>query len=168
MAERLTAAEIELAILDIGRDLPQTLGDAIQAAADEAIEIVKRKMDFKTNSPGGVLASIKAVFDENTMTLGISMPEHGYFQNFGVIAYLGGDKLKDKGKLQGDQEPIDKPTAVAFGSGEGSYMEFGTKNYGNGKGWGAYYTGLDAKRFLDTQDFIKNVARIVNENLELV
>ena len=81
----LTPEQIALEINDIGSNLPMSLAVAIQAAADIAIEVIKGRMDFDHETPiVGVRASIQAIMDESTMTLGISMPVHGYFQNFGV------------------------------------------------------------------------------------
>lgn len=146
----------------LGEDLPRSLAQVIQEAADLAVEDMRGRMNFKTNTPGtGVRDSVRAVVDEATLTLGITMPEHGYFQNFGVVSYGG------KGRNT-DQEPIDGSTASAFGASEGSLFQFGTGNYSTGsRPWGAYYSGLDAKRFLDVERFVNDVATYVNNNLEL-
>lgn len=152
----------------LGEDLPQSLADAIQEAADYYIEVAKSNMNFKQNSSGGVRDSIRAVVDDAQLTLGIFMPEHGYFQNFGVVAYENGKRLSNRGKLQSDQEPLDEATAEAFGAAPGSLMQFGTGNYWKGgPPWGAYYTGINAKRFLNIEQFIDQVVDYVNNNLEL-
>ena len=119
---------------------------------------MKNRMDFKHNSPDGVRATIFSTLDETTMTLGITMPAHGYFQNFGV------EGVKDKGNTI---EGIDELTAAAFGSSPGSTFKFGTKNYGPGPGWGAYYTGFSAQDFMQLELFVDQVADYVNQNLEL-
>lgn len=155
----LTPEQIADQIRDLGKDLPQTMGAAIQAAADQAIEDMKNRMSFKQNSSDGVRATIFSTFDESTMTLGITMPEHGYFQNFGVLG------VKDKGTTQ---MGIDELTANAFGSSEGSTMSFGTGNYDKGgRPWGAYYSGLNAQDFMQLDLFVEQVADYVNQNLEL-
>lgn len=154
----LTPAQIEAAIADLGIDLPQSMGEVIQAAADDAIEAMKNRMNFAHNSADGVRASIFSTLDETTMTLGITMPEHGYFQNFGVHG------VKDKGTTQ---MGIDELTAAAFGSSAGDTFAFGTKNYGPGPGWGAYYSGFSAQDFMQLELFVDQVVDYVNQNLEL-
>jgi hypothetical protein len=157
----LTAEQIADQIRDLGKDLPQTLGVVIQAAADQAIEDMKNRMSFKHNSSDGVRATIFSTFDESTMTLGITMPAHGYFQNFGVGSFEG------KGK-NGNQMPIDELTAEAFGASPNTTMSFGTGNYDKGgRPWGAYYSGLNAQDFMQLDLFVEQVADYVNQNLEL-
>ena len=155
----LTPDQIAQQIADLGRDLPQTMGAVIQTAADLAIGDMKNRMSFKQNSSDGVRATIFSTLDESTMTLGITMPEHGYFQNFGVSG------VKDKGTTQ---IGIDELTASAFGSSEGSTFAFGTGNYDRGgRPWGAYYSGLNAQDFMQLELFVEQVADYVNQNLEL-
>ena len=155
----LTPEQIEAAISDLGKDLPQSMGEVIQTAADQAIEDMKNRMNFQQNSADGVRATIFSTLDESTMTLGITMPEHGYFQNFGVRG------VKDKGTTQ---MGIDELTATAFGSSPGSTMSFGTGNYDKGgKPWGAYYSGFSAQDFMQLELFVDQVADYVNQNLEL-
>ena len=141
----LTPEQIAAEINDIGKDLPLSLAVAIQAAADIAIEVIKGRMNFVQNTPiVGVRDSIQAMMDESTMTLGISMPEHGYFQNFGVT-----------GKERAGNT-LDEVTAAAFG-GKTSF-EFGTENN---------HPGLFPKEFLDLDNFLDQVTIYVNRNLEL-
>ena len=141
----LTPEQIAAEINDIGKDLPQSLAVAIQAAADIAIEVIKGRMDFDQNTPVfGVRASIEAMMDESTMTLGISMPAHGYFQNFGVT-----------GKERAGNT-LDEVTAAAF-EGQTSF-EFGSENN---------HPGLFPKEFLDLDNFLDQVTIYVNRNLEL-
>ena len=155
----LTPDQIAQQIADLGRDLPQTMGAVIQTAADLAIGDMKNRMSFKQNSSDGVRATIFSTLDESTMTLGITMPEHGYFQNFGVRG------VKDRGTTQ---IGIDTLTATAFGASEGSTMSFGTGNYDRGgRPWGAYYSGLNAQDFMQLDLFVEQVAEYVNQNLEL-
>ena len=154
----LTPEQIEAAIADLGQDLPQSMGVVIQQAADDAIEAMKNRMNFKNNSADGVRASVFSTLDETTMTLGITMPAHGYFQNFGVHG------VDDKGTTQME---IDELTATAFGSSAGSTFKFGTQNYGPGPGWGAYYSGFSAQDFLQLELFVDQVVDYVNQNLEL-
>ena len=157
----LTPAQIEAAIADLGKDLPQTMGVVIQAAADQAIEDMKNRMDFNNNSSDGVRATIFSSLDETTMQLGITMKEHGYFQNFGVESY-------EKQGKNTYQLPIDELTAEAFGTSPNTTFAFGTGNYAqDGKPWGAYYSGLNAKDFLQLELFVEQVADYVNQNLEL-
>ena len=135
------------------------MGAVIQTAADQAIEDMKNRMSFKQNSSNGVRATIFSTLDETTMTLGITMPEHGYFQNFGVRG------VKDKGTTQ---MGIDTLTAAAFGSAQGSTFAFGTGNYDRGgRPWGAYYSGFSAQDFMQLELFVEQVAEYVNQNLEL-
>jgi hypothetical protein len=155
----LTPEQIEAAIADLGQDLPQTMGVVIQAAADQAIEDMKNRMNFQNNSSDGVRASVSSTLDESTMTLGITMPAHGYFQNFGV------EGVKDKGTTQ---MGIDELTAEAFESSPDSTFKFGTGNYDNGgKPWGAYYSGFSAQDFMQLELFVDQVVDYVNQNLEL-
>ena len=155
----LTPDQIAQQIADLGRDLPQTMGAVIQTAADLAIGDMKNRMSFKQNSSDGVRATIFSTLDESTMTLGITMPEHGYFQNFGVKG------VKDRGTTQ---LGLDELTAEAFGASEGSTMSFGTGNYDRGgRPWGAYYSGLNAQDFMQLDLFVEQVADYVNQNLEL-
>jgi len=155
----LTPEQIAAEINDLGTNLPERLADVLQQAADLAIEQVKNNMNFQQNSPDGVRATVAAFVDESTMTLGISMPEHGYFQNFGVKG------TEDKGTTQ---VGVDEATATAFRAAPGSTFAFGTGNYARGgKPWGAYYSGITAQQFLVMNDFIDQVAEYVNQNLEL-
>ena len=155
----LTPEQIARQIEDLGKDLPQSMGAVIQTAADQAIEDMKNRMSFKQNSSNGVRATIFSTLDETTMTLGITMPEHGYFQNFGVRG------VKDKGTTQ---MGIDTLTAAAFGSAQGSTFAFGTGNYDRGgRPWGAYYSGFSAQDFRQLELFVEQVAEYVNQNLEL-
>lgn len=156
----LTPEQIADQIRDLGQDLPQTMGAVIQAAADQAIEDMKNRMNFDHNSSDGVRATIISTLDESTMTLGIRMPAHGYFQNFGV------ESVDGKGRNT-QQLEIDELTAEAFGASPNTTMKFGTQNYGPGPGWGAYYSGLNAKDFMQLDLFIEQVAEYVNQNLEL-
>jgi len=155
----LTPEQIADEIRDLGKDLPESLGMVIQAAADMAIEDMKNRMNFDHNSSDGVRATIFSTFDESTMTLGITMPEHGYFQNFGVKG------VKDKGTTQ---MGIDELTASAFNASPESTFAFGTGNYDRGGSpWGAYYSGLNAKDFMQLDLFVDQVVDYVNQNLEL-
>jgi hypothetical protein len=155
----LTPEQIARQIEDLGKDLPQSMGAVIQTAADQAIEDMKNRMSFKQNSSNGVRATIFSTLDETTMTLGITMPEHGYFQNFGVRG------VKDRGTTQ---MGIDTLTAAAFGSAQGSTFAFGTGNYDRGgRPWGAYYSGFSAQDFMQLELFVEQVAEYVNQNLEL-
>ena len=154
------ADQIADQIRDLGQDLPQTMGAVIQAAADQAIEDMKNRMNFDHNSSDGVRATIMSTLDESTMTLGITMPAHGYFQNFGVEGVDGEGRNKN-------QLPIDELTAKAFNASPETTMKFGTGNYGSGPGWGAYYSGLNAQDFLQLELFVDQVADYVNQNLEL-
>ncbi len=156
----LTPGEIADQIRDLGKDLPQSMGVVIQAAADQAIEDMKNRMNFKNESADGVRATIMSTLDESTMTLGITMPAHGYFQNFGVEGVDGGGKNTQ-------QLQIDELTAEAFGATPNTTMKFGTGHYGPGPGWGAYYSGLNAKNFMQLELFVEQVAEYVNQNLEL-
>jgi len=143
----LTPEQIAAEINDIGKDLPLSLAVAIQAAADIAIEVIKGRMNFVQNTPiVGVRDSIQAMMDESTMTLGISMPAHGYFQNFGVT----GKERNGTG--------LDSATAAAFGVAEGYTFQFGSENN---------HPGLFPKEFLDLDNFLDQVTIYVNENLEL-
>ncbi len=161
----LSPAQIASQISDLGIDLPQSLADVIQAAADIAIEEIKAGMDFRQNSSDGVRATIQATFDESTMTLGILMPEHGYYQNFGVI----GTKNKTTQKAGG----LDELTAEAFGVSEGYQFSFDSdkKMIGGDLPFGVrvkiHRDGLNAKEFLDLDAFLSSVETYVNENLEL-
>ena len=144
----LSPDQIEQYINHIGDDLPGNLSDTIQAAADMAIAVAKGKMNFLKNTAGvGVHDSLEAIMDESTMTLGISMPEHGYFQNFGV-----------NGKVRTDSTELDKDTADAFGKSEGYVFEFGTTNG---------HPGINPASFLVMEEFLQEVADYVNQNLEL-
>lgn len=164
----LTPDQIAQQIADLGRDLPQTMGAVIQTAADLAIGDMKNRMSFDQNSSDGVRATIFSTLDESTMTLGITMPEHGYFQNFGVAAYDNGSRLKDKSKQRTNQMPIDELTAEAFRASPETTFAFGTGNYDRGgRPWGAYYSGLNAQDFMQLDLFVDDVVKYVNQNLEL-
>jgi hypothetical protein len=144
----LDPEEIARRIRRLGTDLPQNLGEAIQRAADIAIAEASARTNFKKNTPiKGVRDSMMAQFDTSTLTLGIFMPAHGYFQNFGVI----GKKIT--GTLG-----LDESTAAAFGVSPGYQFKFGTENG---------HPGLPAKNFLDIASFTTQVAKYVEQNLEL-
>ena len=141
----LSAEQIERHIADLGTSLPQNLGAVIQAGADIAIEAIKGRMNFEQNTAAvGVRDSIMAVFDTSNMELGISMPAHGYFQNFGVTG------------IDRTGFGLDDITSAAF---EGkTEFQFGTDNK---------HPGINAASFLVVADFVKEVTDYVNENLEL-
>ncbi len=161
----LSPEQIASQIEDLGIDLPQSLATVIQAAADLAIEEIKAGMNFRQNSSDGVRASIYSTLDETTMTLGITMPVHGFFQNFGVIGTKNNTTQKSGG--------LDELTAEAFGVGEGYQFSFdpGKSMIGGDLPFGVrvkiHRDGLNAKEFLDLDAFLSSVETYVNENLEL-
>ena len=156
----LTPEQIEQQILDLGKEMETDLGAAILDAAQEVIDsVIKPRMNFKENSANGVRATIAAFWDASSYSLGIKMPAHGYFQNFGVTG------LDNKTYQMG----LDANTARAFGVAPDYQFSFGEggqpkpdKHY-----WGIHYPGIGAKNFLQLEDFTQRVTDLVNENLEL-
>lgn len=143
----------------LGEDLPQTLFSAIQEAANVAIEDMKNRLQVGPDATGALKSSIEAIVNESDLSLGLIMNEYGYFQNFGVHG------VKDKGTTQ---MGLDEPVAEAFGASEGDTMSFGTGNYSKGgKPWGAYYSGLNAKNFIQLETFLTDIEAHVKQNLEL-
>lgn len=161
----LTPDQIAQEISDLGIDLPQSLADVIQAAADIAIENIKAGLQTSPDSSGALRSSITAIVDEAELTLGISMLDYGYFQNFGVIGTKNRTIQKEGG--------LDKATAEAFGVSEGYEFKFNSDNkmIGGDLPFGVrvkiHRDGLNAKEFLDLDAFLESVELYVNENLEL-
>jgi len=155
----MTPEQIARELEDIGTELPISLAAAIQTAANAAIEEMKARLVTSEDASGELRRSIAAVVDQSNLTLGITMNEYGYFQNYGVLG------VKDRGTVQ---LGLEEPVANAFGAEEEDTMRFGTGNYSNGgRPWGAYYSGLDAKDFIKLELFIDRVKELVNQNLEL-
>tara|TARA_R110000772_G_scaffold77311_5_gene166620 strand:+ start:1725 stop:2198 length:474 start_codon:yes stop_codon:yes gene_type:complete len=143
---------------DLGESLPRALVDVLQEGADRALQDVRARMDFDHNTPGtGVRDSIRAYVDAQTLTLGISMPAHGWFQEFGVTSY--------QGKGRNDGIAIDNPLVSEAFRGADKF-QFGTGAWGSGKPWGAYYSGLNAQQFLRIDQYIQQVTDYINNNLE--
>ena len=116
----------------LGEDLSNPL-DWMTVIADGVVEQLKNQAPVAPRNGGALKASIDFSIVGNTIQFG--MANYGVFQNYGV---RGVDKSRS---------PV--INAGSFGITIDGYpvtgeFQFGTKNYGEGPGWGAYYTGLRA------------------------
>lgn len=156
----LSPEEIRREIEDIGTDLPQNLGDAIDRAASTVVQQVKQRAPADS---GALRDSIRAQFETDNLTLGISMLDYGYFQNYGVV----GTKNE---KLQlGVPEPVSDVLpprqAEKYSFNKNKTMIGGDLPFGVRKS--IHQKGLSAKQFLDLESFVERVSGLVNENLEI-
>lgn len=157
----LTPEQIAAQIEDLGTEIPQTMEDAIFAAAQIAIEEVKANPNFPTNT-GALKNSIQARIIDGQF-LGITMLNYGYFQNFGVEGTANE-------KTQYGVDPIVK---TFLPPREGDTYKFNSqkKMIGGDLPFGVrvsiHRKGLDGKRFFDTEAIVNRVVELVNQNLEL-
>lgn len=156
----LSPEQIAREIQDIGTDLPQTLAEAINAAADIAVSSVRANAPVDS---GRLASSISAQFDTTTLTLGISMLDYGFFQNYGVQ----GTKNE---KIQFGIPEVVKQ-AIPPRSGDTFSFDPTKRMIGGDLPFGVrvsiHQKGLNAKQFLDVESFVSQVAELVNENLTL-
>ena len=153
---------------DLGEALPQSLGDALQAAADEAIETVKSKLTTGPEATGALRGSIQAIVNDSDYTLSFMMNDYGYYQNFGV---RGTNNTTT-------QEGLDENTALAFGVSEDYEFHFKketeriSKESGlhYGARWNIAHDGLNAKEFFNIEQFTQQVVDIINEsnNIDII
>ena len=153
---------------DLGEELPQSLGDALQAAADEAIETVKSKLTTGPEATQALRGSIQAVVNDSDYTLSFMMNDYGYYQNFGV---RGTNNTTT-------QEGLDENTALAFGVSEDYEFSFKkeTKRIAKSSGlnygarWNIAHDGLNAKEFFNIEQFTQQVVDIINEsnNIDII
>ena len=153
---------------DLGEELPQSLGDALQAAADEAIETVKSKLTTGPEASGALRDSIQAIVNDSDYTLSFMMNDYGYYQNFGVT---GTNNTTT-------QEGLDENTALAFGVSEGYEFSFKkeTERIAKSSGlhygarWNIAHDGLNAKEFFNIEQFTQQVVDIINEsnNIDII
>jgi len=102
------------------------------------------------DSTGALASSISLTVQPDSF--GISMYNYGAFQNFGVIGFEGG------GKNQSQDNP------KSFNNN--NKFKFGTGNYSRGgRPWGAYYSGLNAKRWFDMDDITNDVTTRLQQEL---
>jgi len=155
-----TPEQIEREITDLGVDLPQDLGAAINSAANEVVERLKASAPLDT---GSLKESIRAEFNTQDFTLGISMLDYGYFQNFGVV---GTENQTTQFGVPDNVSKVLPPRSGATYSYDSS-----NKTIGGDLPFGVkvsiHQRGLNAKQFLDLESFVDRVANIVNENLNL-
>lgn len=156
----LTPEQIAREIQDIGTDLPQSLSEAINAAADIAVERVRANAPVDS---GSLASSISAQFNTDDMTLGISMLAYGFFQNYGVVG------TKNQTVQFGVPEAVKQ--AVPPRSGDTFSFDPTKRMIGGDLPFGVrvsiHQKGLNAKQFLDIESFVSQVAELVNENLTL-
>lgn len=153
---------------DLGEELPQSLGDALQAAADEAIETVKSKLTTGPEATGALMSSIQGIVNDSDYTLSFMMNDYGYYQNFGV---RGTNNTTT-------QEGLDENTALAFGVTEDYEFSFKkeTKRIAKSSGlnygarWNIAHDGLNAKEFFNIEQFTQQVVDIINEsnNIDII
>jgi len=156
----LTPEQIAREIEDIGTNLPQDLGAAINSATDIAIERIRAAAPVDT---GSLTSSIRAQFDANDLTLGVSMLDYGFFQNFGVVG------TKNETVQFGVPENV--ANVLPPRTGDKYSFDPTKKMIGGDLPFGVrvsiHQRGLNAKQFLDLESFVNQVAQLVNENLEI-
>jgi hypothetical protein len=148
----------------LGEDLPQTLAQAIQEAADRAIEDVKNGLVTGPNASNALRDSIEAIVDESTLTLGIRMLDYGYFQNYGVTGTKNIKTQFGVPQVVKDVLPPRQGETYSFNPDNkmiGGDLPFGVRVK-------IHRDGLEAKQFLNIEAFTQRVADYVNENLELI
>ncbi len=156
----LTPEQIEREIADIGQDLPENLGEAIQSATQTALRQVKAEAPVDS---GALRDSISAEFDVETLTLGVSMLDYGFFQNYGVAGTKNEKRQFGVPEAVAEVLPPRAGDTYKFNKNKtmiGGDLPFGVRV-------SIHQKGLNAKQFLDLESFIEGVANIVNENLEL-
>ena len=147
----------------LGTDLPQSLSDALQEAANRAIEDIKNNLITGPDATGALRDSIEAIVDESTLTLGIKMNDYGYFQNYGVAGTKNIKTQFGVPEIVADELPPRQGDTYSFNPDNnmiGGDLPFGVRV-------AIHRDGLDAKQFLDIEAFTQRVADYVNENLEL-
>lgn len=156
----LTPEQIAREIEDLGTDLPQDLGAAITSAANIAIERIRAAAPVNT---GSLASSIRAEFDVEDLTLGVSMNDYGFFQNYGVVGTKNQTIQFGVPEVIADVLPPRTGDTYSFNPTKtmiGGDLPFGVKV-------SIHQRGLNAKQFLDLESFVNQVAELVNENLEL-
>lgn len=156
----LTPEQIAREIQDIGTDLPEDLGAAINSAASIAVERIRAAAPVNT---GSLAASIRAEFDINDLTLGVQMNDYGFFQNFGVAGTKNATIQFGVPEVIADALPPRTGDTYSFDPTKrmiGGDLPFGVRV-------SIHQRGLNAKQFLDIESFVNQVAEYVNENLEI-
>lgn len=136
-------------------DLPISLQEAFNIAADIALNEMKSHPSISGTS----LANNIRIFLDEQNYMGVSMPDYGYFLNFGVRG------LNNKTT----QIPVDPITMEFVKPSTSEGFAFGTngskkqgKHY-----WGIHYPGIEAREFFDVEQLVARVAELINENLQL-
>lgn len=157
----LSPEQIAAQIEDLGTDLPQSMEDAIFAAAQIAIDEIKNNPNFPVNT-GRLKASLQARIIDGQF-LGITMLDYGYFQNFGVEGTANT-------KTQYGVDPIVK-TFLPPANGDTYKFNSNKKMIGGDLPFGVrvsiHRNGLTGKRFFDTEAIVDRVVELVEQNLEL-
>ena len=157
----LTPEQIAAEIADIGIDLPQSLDDAIFAAASLVVDEIKADPNFPVDT-GRLRNSLRASIIDGQF-LGITMLDYGYFQNFGVEG-------TQNTTLQFGVDPI---VASFLPPREGNTYKFNKKNkmIGGDLPFGArvniHRNGLNGKMFFELDTIVDRVVELVNQNFEL-
>ena len=81
-------------------------------------------------------------------TMSINMVNYGVFQNYGVMG------------ITSSRIPVNVPEfgITVDGYNTTGRFRFGTRNYGEGPGWGVYYSGIRAKSFFNMADITNQIA----------
>ena len=151
------AIDWEAEFANIGEELPSILNQYIIDAANIVIEEIRARAPQGDGPNAGALKrSIRArIVDGNFV--GISMIDYGWYQNYGV---KGINNKKTQYGVPGTlSEYLGVPPDYIY--------KFGTGNSGKGKGWGAYYSGIDAQLFFNVRQDLERITEIINQNLEL-
>lgn len=140
----------------IGEELPTTLSQQILNAAYIVVEQVKSHPSISGTKLKNLIEA--RLIDDDF--LGISMPEYGFYLNYGVQGL----------KNSTEQFGVKEPDAQFLGVSEGYKFRFGTGNSARNeppKYWGIHYPGIQGRQFFDVEEIIDQVTQIVNQNLEL-
>lgn len=133
----MTLDEFEQNIDNIGREL-LNLTPILTRIGNEMTAELRNAAPVDT---GALQSSIS--LEVKPQEFGISMLDYGAFQNYGVKSYEG----------KGDNDDQDIPTGFAT-----QKYQFGTGNFSQGgRPWGAYYSGLNAKRWFNINDMTNEV-----------
>lgn len=156
----LDPAQIARQIEGIGTDLPQDLGRAIEEATSVALQSIR---DNAPVDSGSLASSIRAEWDETTLTLGIKMNDYGFYQNYGVAGTK--NQTVQFGVPEIVQESLPPRSGDTYSFNPEKKMTGGNLPFGVRVS--IHQKGLNAKQFLDIESFVNQVAELVNENLEL-
>lgn len=161
-----SSSDIERELRNIGESFSDTFNALVLREANQVLDEIRTSpnMPYKT---GRLARSLQARLVD-AQFLGITMEDYGYYQNFGVLPIKGPNNISPNEvdeypfglniELSSDITPVGKK--YQFGTGRAATNTPPTY-------YGIHYVGIKAKRFIDFEDYVEEVVRRVNQNLEL-